>query len=105
MAKTLDEWIEGFDLNAEYYRDDSIISSDLQQVADLLVELRQLRCSTPMHQRDLIEEVERLAVENAKLKELATGLYEDAWHISPSTYRHRYAWRLRDLGIEVDIDE
>ena len=102
MAKTLDEWIEGFNRSAEYYRDDSIISSEQQQVADLLRELRQLRCSTPMHQRDLIEEIERLAVENDRLKELATGLYEDAWHISPSTYRHRYAGKLRDLGIEVD---
>jgi hypothetical protein len=77
-----DELVKGFNCNTGYYR-----------------------YSTTTHQRDPIEEIERLAAENAKLKELLTGLYEDAWHISPSMYRHRYAGRLRDLGIEVGVDE
>ena len=76
---SLDELIKGFNCDTECYR-----------------------YSTTTHQKDPIEEIERLAAENAKLKELVTGLYEDAWHISPSAYRHRYAGRLRDLGIEVD---
>ena len=113
MAKTLDELIEGFNRKAEYYRDDSIISSEQQQVADLLRELRQLRCSTPMHQRDLIEEVERLTVENTKLR----GMLEEAWGCIKfgaacagcgCWYRHGNLCKLmcflRDIGIEVDPD-
>ena len=105
MAETLDELIETYNGYIEYHREgDSRFDRDsitqCEQIVDLLRELKLLR-SAPMHM-EAIREIERLAIENAKLRELAGDMRLQLSYAYDIKELVEYDERIDALGIEVN---